>query len=202
MVGLKKLPCIVKDMDDKKRLLIQLVANLQREDISALEECAGIRSLIEQFGYSQGHVAKMLNKSKSYISQILGLERLDPSVIERVQTSELPREIQIQASREKDPQKQMEILQKASDEGKTVRQMRAGKKPKQEQEKSDQSSKPTPAGEKTTETESKGPPSRTWEWSPDDGSFFITLRFAKEQVSTDGQAIKTALKKAYDSIPD
>ena len=91
-------------MDDKKRLLIQLVANLQREDISALEECSGIRSLIEQFAYSQIQVAKLLNKSKSYISQILGLERLDPSVKERVQTSELSREIQIHASREKDPQ--------------------------------------------------------------------------------------------------
>ena len=136
MVGLKKLPCIVKDMDDKKRLLIQLVANLQREDISALEECSGIRSLIEQFAYSQIQVAKLLNKSKSYISQILGLERLDPSVKERVQTSELSREIQIHASREKDPQKQMEILQKASEEGRTVRQIRAGKKPLQEQEES------------------------------------------------------------------
>ena len=200
IVGLKTLPCIVKDTDEKKRLLIQLVANLQREDISALEECSGIRALIEQFGYSQVHVAKLLNKSKSYISQILGLERLDPSVKERVQTSELPREIQIQASREKNPQKQMEILQKASDEGKTVRQMRAGKKPLQEHEKSDQPSKHILAGETTSEAESKGPLSHTWEWSPDDGSFFITLRFAKKQATTYTQAIKAALKTAYDYI--
>ena len=202
MVGLKKLPCIVKDTDEKKRLLIQLVANLQREDISALEESSGIRSLIEQFGYSQVHVAKMLNKSKSYISQILGLERLDPSVKVRVQTSELPREIQIQASRVKDPNKQMEILQKASVEGKTVRQIRGEKKPKQEREKSDQPTKPTPAGKNTDEAESKRPPTRTWEWSPDDGSFFITLRFANDHITADNQQIKEALKTAYDSIPD
>ena len=202
MVGLKKLPCIVKDTDEKKRLLIQLVANLQREDISALEECSGIRALIEQFEYTQVHVAKLLNKSKSYISQILGLKRLDPSVRERVQTSELPKEIQIQASKEKDPQKQMEILQKASVEGKTVRQIRAGNKPQQELEKSDHHLKPTHAGETTAEAESKGPPSHIWEWSPDDGSFFITLRFAKEQASTDTPQIKEALKTAYDSIPD
>ena len=201
MVELKKLPCIVKNTNEKERLLIQLVANLQREDISALEECSGIRSLIEQFGYSQVHVAKLLSKSKSYISQILGLERLDQSVIEKVQTSELPREIQIQASREKDPQKQMEILQKAYDQGKTVRQIRAGKKPQQEREKSDQSSKPTPAGKNTAEAESKTPSSPlTWEWSPDDGSFFITLRFANDHITADTQQIKEALKTAYDSI--
>ena len=201
MVELKKLPCIVKNTNEKERLLIQLVANLQREDISALEESAGIRSLIEQFGYSQVHVAKMLNKSKSYISQILGLERLDPSVKERVQTSELSREIQIHASREKDPKKQMEILQKASDEGKTVRQIRGENKPFREQEKSVQPSKPTPAGKNTAEAESKRPPSRTWEWSPDDGSFFIMLRFANDHIPADTQQIKEALKTAYNSIP-
>ena len=75
-MGLERLPCLVEDVDDRRRLLLQLFANLQREDITPLEESAGIKSLTEGFGYSQTRVAELLNKSPSYISQILGLERL------------------------------------------------------------------------------------------------------------------------------
>ena len=78
MVGMQILPCIIKDVDDKKRLLIQFIANLQREDITPLEEAAGIRALKERFGYNQARIARLLNKSESYISQLLGLERLTP----------------------------------------------------------------------------------------------------------------------------
>ena len=76
MAGLEKLPCIIKAVDKKKTLLLQLITNLQREDMTPLEESAGIRSLIEKFDYSQADVGRVLNKSPSYISQILGLERL------------------------------------------------------------------------------------------------------------------------------
>ncbi len=68
---------------------MQFIANLQREDIPLLEEAAGIRYLVENYGYSQVKVAKLFNRSKSYVSQILGLERLTPSAKEIAQTSEL-----------------------------------------------------------------------------------------------------------------
>ena len=124
LVGLERLPCILKDVDDKKRILLQLIANVQRENITPLEETAGIRTLIEKFSYSQAQAAKILKKSKSYVCQILGLERLTPPAKEIVQTSELSKEVLIQASREKAPEKQVEILKKASSEGQTVKQLR------------------------------------------------------------------------------
>ena len=125
IAGLKRLPCLIKEVDEKKRLLFQLIANLQREDITPLEESLGIRSLMERFGYSQTRVAKLMNKSESYVSQILGLERLSQPAREILQTSEVSKEVQIRASREKEPSKQQEILKKASEEGKTVKQISA-----------------------------------------------------------------------------
>ena len=65
ITGLDKLPCIIKKVDNKKRFLLQFIANIQREDISSLEEAAGIRHLIENYGYTQIKVAKLFNKSKS-----------------------------------------------------------------------------------------------------------------------------------------
>jgi ParB family transcriptional regulator, chromosome partitioning protein len=125
IAGLEKLPCIVKDLDDKSRALMQFIANSQRENISPLEEASAIRQLVQTHGFAQHQIAKLINKSKSYVSQILGLERLSEEARLKVQTSELSKEVQIQASRETDLEKQVQILQMASDGQKTVRQIRA-----------------------------------------------------------------------------
>ncbi|MFO7987336.1 MAG: ParB/RepB/Spo0J family partition protein [Desulfatiglandaceae bacterium] len=167
-VGLEKLPCIIKTVDEKRRLLLQLIANLQREAISPLEESAGIKNLMAKFGYSQIEVARLLNKSKSYISQIMGLERLSETAREIVQTSELSKEVQIMASREKDPQKQLDLLNEASETGKTVRQIR-----KEEHLTEASGKKPRPA--------QKNHEFKEWRWQPKDGRFILTIRFSHEQ---------------------
>jgi ParB family chromosome partitioning protein len=175
IVGLETLPCIIKEVDDEKRFLLQFIANLQREDISPLEEATGIRQIIEQYGYPQHKIARLFNKSKSYISQILGLERLSEDAKQKVQTSELSKEVQIQASREKDPMKQMEILNKASEEGKTVKQIR-------EEEKKEVSN---------CRKFSK------WHWKPNHGHFNITIRFKKEHdVDKKSELVCRALQEA------
>ena len=188
MAGLEKLPCIIKADDREKTLLLQLIANLQREDINPLEESAAIRSLMEKFGYSQANVARILNKSSSYISQILGLEKLAQPAREILQTSEVPKEVQIQASKERDPGKQSEILRKASEEGKTVRQIRLDTKMAALK---DEESRPqgTSAEEGTDEVNVKT--FRRWTWRPAEGRFTVTIQFSKEQ--SEGEKIQLAI---------
>jgi len=179
MVGLEMLPCIIKEIDDEKRFLLQFVANLQREDITPLEEAAGIRHIIEQYGYPQQKIARLFNKSKSYISQILGLERLSEDAKKKVQTSELSKEVQIQASREKDSMKQMEILKKASEEGKTVKQIRREEK----------------------DPISNSRKFRAWHWKPNIGHFKITIRFQREHdEDKKSELVRGALQEAIIQI--
>lgn len=179
MVGLRMLPCIIKEVDDEKRFLLQFIANLQREDITPLEEAAGIRHIIEQYGYSRHKIACLFNKSKSYISQILGLERLSEDAKQKVQTSELSKEIQIQASRVKDPEKQMDILNKASEEGKTVKQIR--------EEEKDQTSNSRKF--------------RKWNWKPNNRLFKITIQFFREHdADKESELVRKALKEAIIQI--
>jgi ParB family chromosome partitioning protein len=183
IAGVEKLPCIIKEVDDEKRFLMQFIANLQREDITALEEAAGIRHLIENCGYTQQKVAMLFNKSKSHISQILGLERLSEDAKGIVQTSELSTEVQIQASRERDPKKQIEILNKASEEGKTIKQIRKEVK-----------------GVDPTKKK-KIPPSdnrqfREWSWRPKDGRFDLTIRFNREyDEDNKSELVRNALQE-------
>ena len=195
ILGLERLPCIVREVDPKKTLLFQLIANLQREDISPLEESAGIRSLVERFNYSQAEVAKLLNKSPSYISQILGLERLTQSAREILQTSEVAKEVQIQASKEKDPEKQSEILKKASEGGKTVRQIRDAKKAAPQDTKKQHSD----ANAEERPDEIRGRSFCKWTWIPEDGRFTITIQFIKEQREDRKiQLIRTALEETLE----
>ncbi len=202
MVGLERLPCIIKEVDEKRTLLLQLIANLQREDITPLEESAGIKSLIDRFGYSQIDVAKLLNKSPSYISQILGLERLSQPAREILQTSEVVKEVQIRASREKDPKKQSEILKKASAEGKTVRQIRADREMAALKETERPFGGPS-AEERSDETILIHTKFRKWTWRPEDGRFAVSIVFSKEQSEGKKiQVIKAALEETYRYVRD
>jgi ParB family chromosome partitioning protein len=200
MAGLERLPCIIKEVDQKKTLLLQLIANLQREDITPLEESAGIRSLIERFSYSQAGVAKLLNKSESYISQILGLERLTQPAREILQTSEVVKEVQIRASKEKDPERQSEILKKASEEGKTVRQIRLDAKIATLKEAENPC---CGTGTEERPDETIGRNFRKWIWRPEDERFVITIQFSKEQ-SEDGkvQLVEAALEETLKCLRD
>ena len=195
MAGLEKLPCIIKADEPKKTLLLQLIANLQREDINPLEESAAIRSLVDRFGYSQANVARILNKSASYISQILGLEKLAQPAREILQTSEVPKEVQIQASKEKDPEKQSKILRKASLEGKTVRQIRLDKKiaALKEAENPLFGTRAEGGADKV-----KVKTFRKWKWGPADARFTVIVQFSKKQ--SEGDKIQLAIAALEEAL--
>ena len=196
MVGLKELPCIVKEVDDHNRFLMQFIANLQREDIQPLEEAAGIRQLLESYGYNQLKVAKLLNKSKSYISQVLGLERLGTSAREIIRSASIPKEAQIQASRETDPAKQKDILIDASKAGKTIREIRKKRGASSQNDRLKNCGKEK--ADKAIKTQKDFP--IKWTWEPPDKSFKITINFVKPHQANDKdlllrKALKLSLKK-------
>jgi len=141
-----------------------------------------------------------LNKSPSYISQILGLENLAQPAREILQMSEVTKEVQIQASKEKDPQRQSKILMKASEEGKTVRQIRMDLKMGGLKEVDE----PYPgANAEKKPDEIRGRNFRKWTWRPEDCRFAITIQFSKEQ-SENGKAqlVKAALEETLKSLRD
>jgi ParB family chromosome partitioning protein len=206
IIGLDRLPCIVKEVNDKTRFIMQFIANLQREDIPPLEEAAGIKQLtMENFSHTQKNIGKLINKSKSYISQILGLDRLSKPAREIVQTSELSKEILIQASREKDPEKQVGILKSASNGNKTVRQLREKQKNNQPSLFDDKSGsdKPVENKEKNITKALKNDTFSEWLWKPKDENDEIIIRFSDAQrCDRKLNLIQEALKEAYKNFTD
>jgi ParB family chromosome partitioning protein len=78
LAGLDRVPALIRDGDDD--LEIALIENLQREDLSPLEEAEALALLIERHGYSHREVADLLGKSRPYVSNTLALNKLPESI--------------------------------------------------------------------------------------------------------------------------
>lgn len=80
IAGLKKLPVIVKDVDDQKMLELALIENLQRSDLNPIEEARGYKQLIKSSGMTQEALSKAVSKSRSAITNSLRLLDLPEQV--------------------------------------------------------------------------------------------------------------------------
>lgn len=80
IAGLKKLPVIIKDVDDQKMLELALIENLQRSDLNPIEEARGYKQLIKSSGMTQEALSKAVSKSRSAITNSLRLLDLPEQV--------------------------------------------------------------------------------------------------------------------------
>ena len=78
--GLTTIPAIIKDFTDEEMMNIALLENLQREDLTAIEEANAYKAMIDSLGLTQDELAKKVGKSRSHITNTLGLLKLPKSV--------------------------------------------------------------------------------------------------------------------------
>lgn len=78
--GLKEIPAVIKDVSEKTEKEITLIENIQREDLNALEEAAGIKELIDVYGLTQDEVAKKIGRSRPAVANILRLLNLPAEI--------------------------------------------------------------------------------------------------------------------------
>lgn len=89
IAGLKTVPAVIKELNDQETLEIALIENLQREDLSAIEEAEAFNRLVQEHEYTQEGLAKIIGKSRSYIANTLRLLTLPPEVQKLVKTDKL-----------------------------------------------------------------------------------------------------------------
>ena len=104
MAGLSAIPALVRDDDP---IEIAMIENLQREDLSPLEEAEGLGSLLDQYSYTHESLAELIGKSRPYVSNTLALRRLPERIkAEYYQSPEVSREILISVARAETPERQ------------------------------------------------------------------------------------------------
>src|SRR5690625_2676684 len=87
--GLKEIPAIVKEFDDRKMMEIALLENLQREDLTVIEEAMAYKNLIQELHLTQEELSKKIGKSRSHIANTMRLLSLPEEVILYISNGEL-----------------------------------------------------------------------------------------------------------------
>jgi ParB family chromosome partitioning protein len=87
--GLAEVPVIIREIADKQALELALVENIQRQDLTPLEEAMGYQRLIEEFDYTQDELGSTVGKSRSHIANLLRLLALPDEIKEMLDKNEL-----------------------------------------------------------------------------------------------------------------
>lgn len=89
MANLEKVPAIIVDFNDEQMMEISLLENIQREDLSPIEEAFGYQTLMDRLGYTQEKLAQRVGKSRAYCANLLRLLNLPTEVQEMVKNQTL-----------------------------------------------------------------------------------------------------------------
>lgn len=87
--GLKEVPVLVREVPDEAALAMALIENIQREDLNALEEAAGIQRLIDEFGMTHQSAGEAVGRSRTAVSNLLRLLQLPGSIQQKMMSGEL-----------------------------------------------------------------------------------------------------------------
>jgi ParB family chromosome partitioning protein len=125
LAGLHRVPALIRDKDDP--LEVALIENLQREDLTPLEEAEALAGLIESHGYSHRAVADVLGKSRPYVSNALSLLRLPDRVKAEVHSAGrvVSRELLMGVARSETPEEAEALWSRLKLDLMSVRQFRA-----------------------------------------------------------------------------
>lgn len=89
LAGLSSVPAIIRDLDDGQMMEIALLENLQRENLNAIEEALAYKAMLEKFSITQDELSLKVGKSRSHVTNILGLLRLPKEVQEMVSNNSI-----------------------------------------------------------------------------------------------------------------
>ena len=86
LAGLKTVPCILRDFDDRQNAIVAIIENMQREDLNPIEEAEGLDRMMKEYGLTQEEVSKSVSKSRPYITNSLRLLKLPEDIRDKVDT--------------------------------------------------------------------------------------------------------------------
>ncbi len=123
LAGLDEIPAIIRDFNDTQMMEIALLENLQRENLTAIEEANAYKKLQETLTLTQEDLAKRLGKSRSHITNMLGLLTLPESIQAEISNKNLSMGHARVLSKLNNPVQQEELATKVINEGLSVRQL-------------------------------------------------------------------------------
>lgn len=123
IAGLTEIPAIIRDFTDAEMMEIALLENLQREDLNAIEESMAYEKLLTTLSLTQEELARRLGKSRSHITNMLGLLTLPEEVKLLISEKKISMGHARIISKLNNVSQQLELAKKVNEEGLSVRQL-------------------------------------------------------------------------------
>ncbi len=89
MAGLRNVPCIVRNFDDRQNAIVAIIENMQREDLDPIEEALGLKSMTDKYGFTQEQISASLGRSRTYITNSIRLLKLPEEIQQYVSNGQM-----------------------------------------------------------------------------------------------------------------
>jgi len=89
LAGLRTVPCIIRNFDDRQNAIVAIIENMQREDLNPIEEARGLKSMTEKYGFTQEQVSASLGRSRTYITNTIRLLKLPEEIQQYVSNGQM-----------------------------------------------------------------------------------------------------------------
>lgn len=182
--GLREVPCIEMDVDDRAVAEIALIENMQRKDLTPWEEGDGLAALCERFGYTHEEVAHKVGKSRSTVTESLSIASLPERIRQQCRRADInSKSLLLQIVRQPDESAMQRMLDEVAARGLTRDGARAVRRANMN------------LGETPSDKRSGTP--YTYSYVSPDKAYKIEVRFRKQQASA-GEVV-AALEAAISS---
>lgn len=122
LAGLREVPCIELDIDEKNIAEIALIENLQRKDLTIWEEADGLAALASKFAYTHEEIAKKIGKSRTTVTESIAIANLPDSVREKCREAKLnAKSTLLEISRQFDEKEMLKLVETIQNKGVTTR---------------------------------------------------------------------------------
>lgn len=191
LAGLKEVPCIELDIDEKSIAEIALIENLQRKDLTIWEEADGLAALAEAYGYTHEEIAKKISKSRTTVTESMAIAGIPREVRERCREAGISaKSTLLEIARQFDDAAMLGFIQNIASRGLKREEIRNTARP--------QNKSLEAAGKKTVET-TKTTQENIFRYVSTENAFNLEIRFLNkgEFVKKD---VLQALKEAFDRV--
>jgi ParB family transcriptional regulator, chromosome partitioning protein len=190
LAGLKEVPCIEFDIDDKTIAEIALIENLQRKDLTIWEEADGLAFLSQKFGYTHEEIAKKIGKSRTTVTESMTIAGLPESIRNKCLESNVSaKSTLLEIARQFDEAAMNDFIGNIGSQNLKRDEVRKAARASKIEIK-----------ELTATTEPNSMlNARSFKYKSTDGDFSVEIRFGKE-YEFDKKDILRALKEAFDSV--
>lgn len=204
LAGLAKVPCIVRSLDDHRRLEVQIIENIHRKAFTPVEEAAAYERLMTEYNYDQEAVAKAVGRSRSAIAQTLRILSLPEDMLDEArETPHASSALLLEVAKAPDESTQRRMFAAVKDGRATVRALRSIKDTAAKLAEADSPARPAkPPGEVVVLNQTLGWPNgngdRIIGFSHREGD--VVVYYPEEGGGEAVEKVKALLKRALDDL--